>query len=67
MDATEVKKQYNSLLKSGELKEILPGAKGKWEEDKKLFTRYCEENDKILNDNFMDIEVDFEDVYDEYE
>lgn len=67
MDTEEIKKQYNSLLKSGELKKILPVLKGKWEEDKKLFTRYCEENDKILNDNFMDIDVDFEDVYDEYE
>lgn len=67
MDLADAKKQYNSLLKSGELKEILPGTKGKWEEDQGLFLKYYEENDKILNDDYMDIDIDDEDIFDEYE
>lgn len=66
MNTAEAKKQYNSLLKGGELKEVIPGTTGKWESDQKLFLRYCEENEKILNDDFMDIEVLDEDIFDEY-
>lgn len=63
----DAKKQYNSLLKCGELKEILPGAKGKWEDDQKIFLRYCEENEKILNDAFLDFDVEEEDIFNEYD
>ena len=63
----DAKKQYNSLLKCGELKDMIPGVKGKWEDDKNIFLKYCEENEKILNDDFMNIDVDEEDIFNEYE
>ena len=47
----EIKKAYNSLLESGDLKMLFPKAKGEWEKDKKRFTEIYEFNQKTL-ENF---------------
>lgn len=52
-------KQYNDLLKSGDLKEIYPGLSGDWEEDKDTFIYYYEMNLKAINE----IDVDYEEEY----
>lgn len=62
----EIQKQYNSLLESGELKEMFPNFKGEWDKDKRAFTRHFEENQKILNDNIIDLD-DEEDNFDYYD
>lgn len=51
------KKQYNTLLESGDLFELYPGLTGEWEKDKKIFVDYYELNMIAIKN----IDVDFED------
>ena len=53
---SEVESQYYSFLESGDLLEVFPEAKGVWEKDKKFFTRYYEDNQKLLTDNYLDLD-----------
>lgn len=59
----EVKILYDSLLKSGELSSILPGAKKDWEKDKNKFEAYYIQNQDILNDTEID---EPDEYYEEY-
>lgn len=63
---TEAQKQYNSLLESGELKDMFPSFKGDWDKDKKAFTRYYEDNEAILNTDAIDLDDD-EDSYNNWD
>jgi hypothetical protein len=58
----EIKKLYDSLLDSGELFEMFPEAKGEWTKDKKFFTTYYEDNQKIINDDFLNIDDEEENL-----
>lgn len=62
----EAQLQYNSLLESGELKDMFPNFKGEWDKDKKAFTRYFEENQEILNTNVIDLDDEEFDPYTDY-
>lgn len=63
---SEAEKEYKSLLESGELKDMFPTFKGEWEKDKKAFTRYYEDNQKILNMTNIDLDDEEFDDYDGY-
>ena len=60
----EIQKQYNLLLESGELKEMFPNFKGEWEKDRRAFTRHFEENERMLNDNILDLDDEDFEYYD---
>lgn len=62
---SEIQKQYNLLLESGELKEMFPNFKGEWEKDRKAFTRHFEDNQKILDDTLIDLDDDEFEYYDD--
>ena len=62
----DIKILYDSLLESKDLFEMFPDAKGEWSKDKKFFTTYYEDNQKIINDNFLNID-DEEENYNEDE
>lgn len=45
---------YDSMLESGELKEVSPKMTGDWEKDKKLFIAEQTELEELLNDTDID-------------
>lgn len=51
----QFKKLYDSLLESGELLDMFPSMKGKWEVDKNRFVREQTELEELLNqDLYLD-------------
>ena len=40
----EARKEYEVLLRGGDLLEMFPKLSGQWERDKKIFTKIYEEN-----------------------
>lgn len=54
----QAKREYDSLLKSGELLEMFEDFTGSWRKDKKAFLQYWENNQEVLND--LDVYLDFE-------
>ena len=59
----EIEKEYSLLLNSGELTQMFPTFSGEWDKDKKIFTKYFEENQKIFNQDILDL--DEEEVFNE--
>jgi hypothetical protein len=51
----KVKKEYDTLLDSGELQIMFPQLSGSWKEDKVTFTSLWEQNIEAIKD----IDVDF--------
>lgn len=62
-----IESQYYSLLNSGDLLEMFPESKGNWESDKKFFTKYYEDNQKLLTDNYLDLDDDQDDEFSDSE
>jgi len=55
MSESEVKNLYDSLVKSGDLKDVYPDLTGEWEKDNKKFTMEYERNqDLLFNDDLGD-------------
>jgi hypothetical protein len=62
----EYKELYDSLLSSGVLFDVLPGATGKWEEDRKCFVNVQDELDYLAETQlYLDEEQEEqdEDIY----
>lgn len=51
MSLTQAKKQYDAMLKSGELLELFPMLTGDWQEDKEVFLDMFYLNDDILSED----------------
>ena len=62
---TDIEKQYYSLIASGELIEMFPGFSQEWKKDKKVFTKFYEDNQKVLKDNYLDLEQEDNDDIDD--
>lgn len=45
-----VKKQYLAFKESGDLKILFPGMSGDWEKDKKRFTIFWEDSQRLLDE-----------------
>lgn len=56
---SNVRIEYNFLLESGELFDVVYGMVGNWRSDEARFTRYYEQNLNALNN----ITVNFEELY----
>lgn len=54
------KKLYESMLESGELKEVFSNMKGDWEKDKLKFIREQEELEELLNVTNIDLDDDID-------
>lgn len=54
------KKLYESMLESGDLKDVFPKMKGDWEKDKSSFIREQEELEKLLNITNLDLDDDID-------
>lgn len=65
MSQEVAKKEYKILLENGELLDMFPHFTGQWSKDKKEFIQYQEMNEKIFNDLDVDLDDDFEDLYQE--
>lgn len=60
---SEAQKEYNALFESGELLMMFPNLKGDWDKDKKSFTRYYEDNQRLLNENIIDLDDEDDNTY----
>lgn len=58
---SNIRIEYDYLLESGELFDLVYGMIGNWRSDEARFTRYYEQNLEALNN----ISVNFEEVYGE--
>lgn len=54
----KAKKEYDMLLKSGDLFEMFPDFTGSWKEDKEEFLVFWSLNQKVLEDTTLDIEIE---------
>ena len=62
MQTEECKKEYELLLKSGDLTILLPKMTGIWEKDKERFCQHFQKNKEIIEDYFeYDIGVEDDD------
>lgn len=62
MSAQEIKKEYDALLQSGDLKEMFPTMSGDWNKDKSEFTNLYSLNEDLFGNEELDLED--EDFYD---
>lgn len=61
-----IRNEYDSLISDESFRESFPQLKGNWDKDKKIFTKYYEENLSILHDD-IDLDEDIEDDIESFE
>jgi hypothetical protein len=65
MSINEIKAIYESLLDSGDLFTLFSNMKGEWELDKSRFKKLYDQNQKFIDEDFIDLDDSF-DLYEEY-